>query len=192
MSLPSLRQDLFLIGDVDTQINGNKLPSKAQVLKVLFFNMRFVKLSLHESAKLVIKEVLIFWNKAHLPTQKECNIVGKLKKLYVEWRTLQKGAGKPFNLENEKTFKANLGNLFDIAHANIDGMIDDLGRDFLADQRKDGRIGYIGDVESSYDILEKAQLQREELQAARLAKNQEQLAALGKLWIFIILLDKKN
>lgn len=107
--------------------------------------------------------------------------------MHEEWRTLQKSAGKHFNSENEK-----IGNLFGIAHANIAGMIDDLGRHFLVNQRKDGRIGYIGDVESSYDILEKAQLQREELQAARLAKNQEELAALGKFWIFIILLDKKN
>lgn len=55
---------IFLVGSIFNQIVGSKLPSIKQVLSVLFYNMHVVKLNLHESSKLVIKEVIIFWEKA--------------------------------------------------------------------------------------------------------------------------------
>lgn len=58
---------IFLIGSTCNQIIGSKLPSKRQALRVLFFNMRKVKLNLHESAKLVIQEIVVFWQKARIP-----------------------------------------------------------------------------------------------------------------------------
>lgn len=67
MASPSFEETVFLIGDVDVQITGNKLPTKLQVLKVLFFHLRCLN---RESSSLneVIKEVLIFWSKAGIPT----------------------------------------------------------------------------------------------------------------------------
>ena len=69
-----LRKNIYLIGDVDCQIIGNKLPSKKQVLKVLFFYMRKLNLNLRDSATLVSKEVSVFWEKARIPSQtlKKC------------------------------------------------------------------------------------------------------------------------
>ena len=65
----SSRKDsvVYLIGHYTHQIVGNKLPSNKQVLQVLFFNMREVKLSLRESAALTIKETSIFCDKARIP-----------------------------------------------------------------------------------------------------------------------------
>ncbi|KAF0744055.1 Uncharacterized protein FWK35_00030830, partial [Aphis craccivora] len=73
----------------------SKLPSNLQVLKTLFFNIRVVNLNLRESARLIVREVLVFWEKARIPVrlEKHC-IISKVESLYDEWRTLQKHAAK--------------------------------------------------------------------------------------------------
>lgn len=48
------KDKIFLIGNDAHQIIGSKLPSNKQVLQVLFFNMRKVKLNLRQSAKIII------------------------------------------------------------------------------------------------------------------------------------------
>jgi hypothetical protein len=53
-SLRSTKRLVFLVGNVNHQIFGAKLPSNRQVLAVLFYNMREVKLSLSESANLAV------------------------------------------------------------------------------------------------------------------------------------------
>ena len=63
-------QKLFLIDYGESQITGAKLQFNGQVLRVLFYNMRKVNLLLRPSVNLVIKEVEIFWEKAHIPTKK--------------------------------------------------------------------------------------------------------------------------
>ena len=61
MTLPyQLRDKIFLLGNTQSQIIGNKLPTQQQGLKTLLFNTRHLKLSLRDSASLVIKEVTIF------------------------------------------------------------------------------------------------------------------------------------
>lgn len=52
------RAKVFIVGGINEQITGSKLPSKRQCLSVMYFNMRFVKLSLQESASLVFDECL--------------------------------------------------------------------------------------------------------------------------------------
>lgn len=64
MALKSkLRNNIYSIVIETNQIIGNKLPSNKQVLQVLFYNIRCVKLSLHESARLVFSETVIFGKK---------------------------------------------------------------------------------------------------------------------------------
>ena len=55
---------IYLVGAANHQIMGAKLPSNRQILAVLFFNIREVKLIVSESANLVIREWIIFWEKA--------------------------------------------------------------------------------------------------------------------------------
>lgn len=88
-----LQENVYLIGDVNHQIVGNKLPNKKQVLKVLFFNMRRLNLSLRESAILVVKKVIIFWDKAGIPVRAIGKCTDKVVNLYQKWQTLQKHAG---------------------------------------------------------------------------------------------------
>ena len=51
---------IFLVGSVPNQIVGSKLPSIKQTLSALFYDMRVIKLNLHKSCKLLIKEIIIF------------------------------------------------------------------------------------------------------------------------------------
>lgn len=74
------REKLFLVGAMKNQILGSKLPSKRDVLSVLFYNMRKVKLSLANSVSLVIDECSIFWKKARIPTRDRCHCLKLLKK----------------------------------------------------------------------------------------------------------------
>jgi hypothetical protein len=50
----SSREKSFLIGYMNHQITGSKLPSRGDCLKVLFYSMRITKLNLNDNAILVI------------------------------------------------------------------------------------------------------------------------------------------
>ena len=60
---------VYLIGHMSHQITGSKLKSNCQVLRSLFYNIRQVKLNTREAARLTIQEVVIFWEKAKIPTR---------------------------------------------------------------------------------------------------------------------------
>jgi hypothetical protein len=74
--------EVYLVGNVNNQIIDSKLLSIKQVLNVLFYNLRHVKLNLRESARLVFKEILLFWQKSKIPVQDEQHCILKLEKLY--------------------------------------------------------------------------------------------------------------
>lgn len=175
-----VRQNIYLLGDFETQIYGNKLPSKGQVLRVLFFNIRVVKLSIRESAKLVVREAKVFWDKARLPIQKESRCIDKLLSLHQEWADLQKHKTRLTNLRKEEDFSSRLPNLFDIAHGNIVENVDETRRTFLENQRRDGRVGYINDVEGLFERMEREEKQRNDILAERRHKNQMDIDLIGK------------
>lgn len=165
-----LRQNIYLIGDVNTQIIGNKLPSKLQVLKVFFFHTRILKSSLRKSAATTINEVKVFWEKAFLPTRREDHCIEHLLKLYSDYQAVQKNKARESNRqrENEQAFVSSLNQLFDIADNNISELIDDDRKEFLLNQRKDGRVRYIANIESEYDAMERE-------------SREEQTKTLGKI-----------
>jgi len=73
-------QQIYLIGPMNNQITGSKLPSKRDCLSILFYNMHLVNLNLHDSSHLVIDECSIFWKKARIPTHDNSDCIKKLKK----------------------------------------------------------------------------------------------------------------
>src|SRR5215469_12695783 len=87
------KDKIFLVGYPCHQITGCKLPSNRQVLCVLFYNLRTVKLTVRESSKLTIREVFIFWEKARIPTKNDQDVITKLEKLHAE-RELFKKIGR--------------------------------------------------------------------------------------------------
>lgn len=150
VELRSDKQNIFLIGLSSHQIKGAKLPSNRQVLAVLFYNIREVKLSVSESANLVIRECVIFWEKARIPTRAFPNCVKKLVDLYHVWRDLQKNSTKTQDVykDRENAFEKDLENLFDIAHANaLEKMKIEEDKIFLNKQREPGRSGCLAGVD---------------------------------------------
>lgn len=141
-----VRGKIYLVKNYANEITGSKLPSNLQVLKTLFFNIRVVKLSVRDSARLVIREVMIFWEKARIPTRIEKNCIEKVMDLYEEWRVLQKHAGRKTisHKQREEQFTAKFDNLFDIAHNDALKLINiEDDKQFLINQRKNGRVGFM-------------------------------------------------
>lgn len=62
-NMPNLRSEIFLIGYEKDQLTGSKLPSQLDCLKLLFHYLRNEKLSVKESARLVIQKCSIFGKK---------------------------------------------------------------------------------------------------------------------------------
>lgn len=150
VELRSSKKEIFLVGDVKHQITGSKLPSNGQVLAVLFYNIRKVNLSVNESANLTIRECIIYWEKARIPTKSLPNCVKKLVALYQVWRNLQKDANKTQDVfeQRRQEFVTNINNLFDIAHADALQLIK-INEDkiFLQRQREPGRPGHLAGVD---------------------------------------------
>ena len=71
--------EIPLIGSFSSQIVGSKLPPKKQALKVLFFNLRVVKLNLQDNAPLTIGETVVFWEKARIPVHSEKKLCAKIE-----------------------------------------------------------------------------------------------------------------
>ena len=63
VELRSAKKTIYLVGAANHQITGAKLPSNGQILAVLFFNIRDVKLTVSESANLVYSRVHSFLGK---------------------------------------------------------------------------------------------------------------------------------
>lgn len=149
---------IYLIGSMNNQILGSKLPTLRDCMKVLFYNMRIVKINLSESAYLVIDECTIFWKKARIPTKDRADCMKKLKKSYEVWRSLEKRKkreSETFKFQ-VKEFEQSLDNLFDIAHANaFDIMKIDIDKEFLRSQRKPGRPGCLLGVDMKLSQKEK-------------------------------------
>ena len=167
------RNQIFLIGCIKNQITGSKLPSRGDVLRVLYFNMREVRLNLHDSASLVIDECLIFWQKARKPTHDRSHCIKKLRKLYEELRGLTKSKSRKSELcrERENDFKDNLNDLFDIAHSDAMKFIKvQEGKNILISQRKKGRVGSMLGIDRKLTAVEQRKNERAEKEMERKRK----------------------
>lgn len=146
------QNNIFLVGYPVHHIIGCKLPSNRKVLCALFYNLRTVKLTVRAAAKLTIREVFIFWEKARIPTKQEHHAITKLEKLHAEWRTLQKHRKEPSEMAktNSKVFVQKLDDLFDIAHQDaLTLMKSEEDKAFLVKQRQKGQ-----EEEETFDIGE--------------------------------------
>lgn len=72
----------YILGHLDHQIIGSKLPSNRQVSSVFLSNMRELKLSYRDSARLAIEEAIIFWEKARIETNAKWYSIRKLEEYY--------------------------------------------------------------------------------------------------------------
>ncbi|GBL84771.1 hypothetical protein AVEN_93813-1 [Araneus ventricosus] len=133
-----------------------------------------MRLSLRESARLVISETVIFWKKARIPFREFQHCIVKLEALYNEWRMLQKHSKRKSETQEQKeqNFKQKLEDLLDIAHSNALIIITiEEDRQFLISQRQKGRIGVLRGIDKRTDEKEKRILKRLSAEEQRLKKN---------------------
>lgn len=150
--MASLRSEIYLIGFPKPELTGSKLPSKVDCLKVLFYNIRIKKINTEESARLVINQCLIFWERARIPTQESHKAAKKLIGLQTEWKNIVKNRSKCsiFHKNFRDEWKDGLSDLFDIAHQNAMEMINnEEDRQFLIKQRLKGREGCMLGVDAN-------------------------------------------
>lgn len=111
----------MFVGYPIDQIIGCKLPSHRQVSWVSFYNLPAVKLTIREPAKLAIREVFIFWEKARIPTKLEQDAINKLEKRRVAYSSnIPK---ENIRQEKIKTVCLKVAYLFDIAQKDALALI---------------------------------------------------------------------
>lgn len=166
----SRRKEIYLIGAVKHSITGTKLPSIGDVLRVLFYNLRYRRLDLSASSVLVADEVILFWKKARIPTQNPDKIRAKIKTLYESWRGLQKSevrAGEIYR-KREAEYVGSFEDLFDVAAQNALQTIKiEEDKQFLLSQRKKGRPGCMIGVDKKLASLEARKKIRQEKEKER-------------------------
>lgn len=177
-----------LIGKTSHQITGAKLPSNKQVLQVLFYNMRFVKLNANESAKLAIAAAKIFWIQARIPIREDHKCVAKLVKLYDKWKAIQKTVpNKRSTAQNKiaEEYVECLDDLFDIATANaLETMKIDEDKQFLEMQRQKGRPGSMIGVDMALFGREKRAQERHDKEVERRRKHEEEMSRQCGILLF--------
>lgn len=195
-------REVAIIGNVSHQILGAKLPSNRQVLQVLFYNIRFVKLNAKESAKLAIDAVLIFWNQARIPTRKLDKCITKLLNIYEQWETLRKRDLNKLSAAMKvkyDDFVDDLDNLFDIAHANaMELMCIDEDKIFMEQQRQKGRPGSMLGIDKKLaDKEERSRLRKEQEEAKKIKYTHTQtqtstMQQTGKYFVWLIQSEIKS
>lgn len=184
MSSRILREKIYLLGYFSPSLSGCKLPSNKEVMKVLFFNLRAVKLNLRESAKLVVEEVNIFWDKARIPTRTKQHCITKLEDLYNAWRKVNKNSKikSETQREREEAWTSKLDDLFDIASANaLDLIKNSEDKLFLENQRKKGRPGFM--YEERVEERQQSHLKRKEQSDRALAASSKKKLPIPILFL---------
>lgn len=167
-----IQNHVYLLGSIDYEIRGAKLPAIRQVLKVFFYLFRHVNLDQRESARLAVRETFVFWNKARIPIRQEQHCIDKLLAIYSEWNAIRKSKRRRNETQEtkERAFIDKLDNLYEIAHNNAMEMITNQeDKEFLMKQRQKGRPGCMIGVDSIMAtrerkkavLLEKKQQQKE-------------------------------
>jgi hypothetical protein len=154
---------VWLLGGTIDEITGSKLPSNCQVLR-RFFHLHYTdKQTIQASATTTTREVLLFWEKAKIPTRQDCHIINKIKDLHSTWQLLKKSASRRTEVQQrkEEAFVEVFNDIFDIAHADASTLIKiPEDREFLLAQREKGRRGCMGSIDTKLARKEDRRQQR--------------------------------
>jgi hypothetical protein len=156
-------QAIWLVGGTEETFKSSKLPSRGDVLKVLFHYHDRQKMSLKDSITRTSEMLLELWDKARVPTKAATHVVEHIRKLHAEWQGLKKRISRTSasNLSNQQMFRETLDDLFDVAHRDAMSIMKiDEDRKFLEAQREKGRRGLIGGVDRTLALREERTLKR--------------------------------
>ena len=154
---------IWLVGATKEHFQSSKLPSRGDVLKVLFHYHNDKNMSLKDSIDKSASLLLPIWEMARIPTKAPNHVVEHIRKLHSYWQGLKKNVSRrsATNLSNQAKFQASLDELFDIAHQDAMSIIR-IEEDwlFLLAQREKGRRGGMGGVDKALALKEERAMKR--------------------------------
>ena len=113
------------------------MPSRRDVMRFLIKH-RENKCTIRESAHTTYDELIKKWNQRKIPVKSKRDIIDKIEKLYKQQQMLSKTKQRS-NLsfmKNQEVYSIKLDELFDIAHAHANYLIQfEEDRQFQAQQR---------------------------------------------------------
>lgn len=183
---------IWLIGSTSASITGSKLPSNRQVLSRFLYSHLQQNETIQESARTSALELMVFWQKARIPTRQEYNIINKIKDLHNRWQNLKKLSGRKTETQTRKNeeFVHTLDDLFDVAHADALTIItNEEDKSFLIAQRETGRRGCLGPVDMK---LAKVEERRRERQAAEESRCRKEAQRVEKEEETVVLLSTSS
>ena len=135
MSSDTSNENLFLIGELTPCIAENKLPTKNQVLKTIFYHTRQLKKDINTSFADVYNEIKELWARADIPILVRSSCIYQMKKLYDDYRNLQKSKSKKNEEELKNDYIMKFDVLFDISSIGVLKTLKEPSNTFLLDQR---------------------------------------------------------
>jgi hypothetical protein len=154
---------VWLVGGTEETFKHTKLPSRGDVLKVLFHHHTGKHMNLKDSIAKTAELLLPIWEKARLPTKAPNHVTEHIVKLHAEWQGLKKLINRTSdkNLLNQQMFRESLDDLFDVAHRDAMSIIQiEEDKQFLTAQREKGRRGTIGGVDRTLTLREERVMKR--------------------------------
>jgi hypothetical protein len=144
-SAPATRSttDFWLIGQTQSELPKNVLPTTGDILRTFFHHHRICKKTIPESSKHTAESLTEIWNRARIPTTYETHIVAKIKGLVESYSLVKKNKGRDSESQKtrEKQLIDQLNTLFDITHNDAESRIKiEEDRVFLQDQRSHRRM----------------------------------------------------
>jgi hypothetical protein len=177
--------NIWLIGPVEENIQGMKLPTYRQVLAVFFHHHNSLGKTIRDSSRFAVREAYKMWSMARIPTTIERNAIEKLENMFYQWQKLKKNINRrtETQIANETALSKDCDKLFDIAHADAMTMVTIAeDRAFLEDQRGP-RIGYMGSVDVALAAKEdrkRERVKREEyLRLKEMERKRKYVTAVG-------------
>jgi len=153
---------VWLIGGLEEGFKTSKLPSRGEVLKVLFYYHVAESMGLKESLDKTVSLLLPVWQMARVPTKAPNHIIEHVRKLHGEWQGLKKRINRTSdtNVSNHTMFQDSLGDLFDVAHRDAMTLMKVEDRLFLEAQREKGRRGTMAGLDRSLALKEERVMKR--------------------------------
>src|SRR5688572_3065488 len=70
---------VWLIGQTDSSLPFNVLPTLGHVMKMVFYNHKVLKKTITESIKVTVNDLLGIWSNARIPVALKQNIISKTR-----------------------------------------------------------------------------------------------------------------
>lgn len=138
---------MYLIEGPISEIVGEKLPSKRQILQYMSFACP-IKRDHYQAAKATFNVIEPLWIQSMLPTMTDHNSAVKIKKFFESYQKLYRSSRNKSEYHTElfkgreKAFVDELDDLFDITSTDLSN-VSDAAKNFLSQQRLKGRPGTI-------------------------------------------------